>query len=869
VTLPSPDFEALLSSFTSEKFQTLRPAQAKVLASYGSDHLETPDLAIEMPTGAGKSLIALLIGEAWRRAGHTVAVVTGNKALAVQMETEGQGLGVEVTRMEGRGQDIPLSARKRYRRGNSIGVMNYWVMFNSNPVVDSADLLIIDDAHLAEQALAGRFSLRINRYDHPELFLALVAELSGRLPDYASLADAQAGMENPRSGVELISFLDQNQVEGRFREIVNGSTEIGVDPDLRYPWQTVEDRLAECNIYTSEDAIAIRPYCLPTQTISRWTDPAQRIYFSATIGDPADLQRRLGSGHIVKIAAEEHTETLGRRMIVLNNDTDTFGDTIFPARIGTAILTALKEHPKSVWMAMSRAQASELEDTILPWLEDHGIPNEPSWRLGSQGDEIDAFNSSEVGHLFTAGRFDGMDFAGDSCRLVVLAALPRAVNDQEQFIADYLRDASFLTARTNQRITQALGRCNREEDDFALYVLADRRLAGHLGQEANRRGFPGALQAELDLAEELDELDASKLADRIKTFLRGDFDDYDAQLIELKEEVPRQVTDEPDEADDEVEGWLALAGQQDYIKAETLLDRRQMRLSDLELRELGAFAQYCQAKASYLEGLRGDSAAAARSRSSLEQAIGRGGRSSAWFNRLRTSILRNEQEQPNVTIGENEFRSEAARAFDEQLETTPPGPKLDKWRQALTADLKSESHDVFAKGLGRLGQLLGFAVVFPKYGAATDCRFTGVFGNRREAFTFEAKIENKEGAEITSRAVGQAHNQLARAEAELGPKGFLVRGLIVTHLDRLAADAAPGLGEIVVVRRDAVDALYARVDGLLSQFAAAWSLEDPSARVAAGENLAQHLPPTGWLTEAIDAADRFLDGGRLLQQWPD
>jgi hypothetical protein len=105
--------------------------------------------------------------------------------------------------------------------------------------------------------------------------------------------------------------------------------------------------------------------------------------------------------------------------------------------------------------------------------------------------------------------------------------------------------------------------------------------------------------------------------------------------------------------------------------------------------------------------------------------------------------------------------------------------------------------------------------------------------------------------------------------AELQPFGFAVRGLVVTHLDRLSADAAPGLGEIVVLRRAAVDALHGRVSQLLLDFAASWSLQDPRNRVAAGEALAQRLPPTGWFADAIDAADRFLDGDLLLSSWPE
>jgi hypothetical protein len=220
MTFEPPDFQQLLVDQASKRFVSLRPAQIAVLDEYAAHHLQTPDLAIELPTGAGKSLVALLIGEVWRRQGRTVSVLTGNKALAAQMEREGNDLKVPVARMEGRGEDIPLTVRRQYRRAQAIGVMNYWVMFNANPVVDSADLLIVDDAHLAEGALEGLFAMQIDRYAHPQLFSALVTDLAARLPDYASLEDARSDDPRARAGVELMSYLDQVLVLSRIRELV-------------------------------------------------------------------------------------------------------------------------------------------------------------------------------------------------------------------------------------------------------------------------------------------------------------------------------------------------------------------------------------------------------------------------------------------------------------------------------------------------------------------------------------------------------------------------------------------------------------------------------------------------------------------------
>src|SRR5437016_11522298 len=105
-------------------------------------------------------------------------------------------------------------------------------------------------------------------------------------------------------------------------------------------------------------------------------------------------------------------------------------------------------------------------------------------------------------------------------------------NAQEEFFTSYLRDAGFMLKRLNQRIVQALGRCNRSDDDFGVYVLADRRFATHLGRESNREGIPRNMVAEIDMAQDSAEIGEEILVDKVKRFLEGDFVEYDRELHE-------------------------------------------------------------------------------------------------------------------------------------------------------------------------------------------------------------------------------------------------------------------------------------------------------------------------------------------------
>src|SRR5579872_3497977 len=639
--LPS-DYAAYLSEFKSNKFKALWPAQGHVLGRY-SEHAQQPDLGIELPTGAGKTLIALLIAEAWRAKNAKVAILSANKALARQMLSEAQVLGVPAVLMQGKGSEIPGVDKRAYQRAQKVGIMNYWVYFNQNPYIDPADLLIMDDAHLAEHCLHSLFSVEINRYDHDELFRSLVTEFRERFPEYAVLTDALSSSDpQPKTPPELLSFFDQRLVVDRLRQIVDASPTLAKDVDLNFRWGRLRKSLLESNIYLGLNSIWIRPYIYPLLSFSHYTESTQRLYVSATIGDPADLSRRLGVRPIAKIPVDPQfgEKTSGRRLVVMNR----IDENDIPKRLGSAILSALSVHPKSVWLCASHAEAAKYRAAVTSWLNSAGFVGHPTWTLSSLGDEIDEFKKSTTGHLFVAGRFDGMDFKADECRLVVMTTLPRAIDLQEEFICECIRDSGFMRRRLNQRLIQALGRCNRGDEDFGVYILADRRFATHFGRESNREGIPRNMAAEIDMAQDNADLTDDALAAKVKSFLGGNFSNYDADLSAYHDAVPLNaalsaVVSGSDIVQAEVTAWAALFGSHNYQIAADRFEEAWNAYQKANVIEMGAFQKWNWAKAVNLQSAQDEPLAKHRSLELASEAIKRGGQAS-WFNRLRTSLNR-------------------------------------------------------------------------------------------------------------------------------------------------------------------------------------------------------------------------------------
>lgn len=813
------DFRERLASFASDRYEELRESQAAALDQYVANAGAT-DLAIELPTGYGKTLVALLIADFALEQGLSVAYLTGTKQLADQVIEQSRGLkGLDVVRFSAR--NYPPASLAAYHGAKAVGVMNYWTYFNTSPKVEPADLVIFDDAHLAEQPLAGMFAIRIDRHQSGPLYEQLCDLVLAHTDLYQSIDLMREGSAGPTTAPELIAFKHWNAISDRATQLLSEGLP---EQTRRFVWPIVRPNLSACGLLIGPTAIEIRPYHPPTQTLPGYQNARQRLYLSATLGTMDDLQRRLGVGRVLSIISNVPAGEVGERIFALNpSDANALEGVPLEFALSNAALAG-----RTAWLCASHSEADRVEEI----LRDRGMK---SYRLRAEGEDdvLDRWKSDQRGHLVTAGRYDGLDFADDVCRLVIMPSVPAASTEFERFVMAYLCDATYMRHRVGQRVTQALGRANRREGDWAVYFGLAPSFGTVLAQSAVQVSVPEDVRPTVDAA-----------LVRVATGWTG----TNAVVSEFwkTHRAPEAPKPAPDgrvrpgrsrpaatlgSAADEVTAvtslWLG-----DHRGSAEAAGRAATLLTAGGEPEHAAFWRYVQAQAHFLEG----PSSVRRSIDALRAATESGSKT-AWFVRLGKVLTELRGEQAIVS------EDQPWLIWDEWLrESGLSGIRnaLDRCHQGLTG-----THDQQAEAVEILGRVAGVVSNRPAGAGVTDVIWTWTSQRRIEKRLLE--IKTGQADEVPRKWVNQALGQLAN-EPTSSRKNTI--SCIITALEAVDDAARSSVDSICLVHSDAVIALFDLMADRLLDYASRWH-DSARERGAAREIVESRLPPSSWLEQLL------------------
>jgi len=469
---------------TDPNIQNLWSHQADILREYNNNKINSEDIAIELPTGTGKTLVGLLIGEFRRRAfDERILYLCPTKQLAYQVQKQATKYGINSHALVGSQSQYPITAYNDFSSGKAIAITTYSGLFNTNPKLNDANVIILDDAHAGENYIVSLWSVEIGRFEHKELFLKIISLFADTLSNYFldSLLDDNSKQKNVLDMIPAPTFWERID---NLRSLID----VNLENSFSYSWSVIQENLEACNVFLSWNKILIRPWIPPTRTHQSFSNATQRIYMSATLGSGGELERIIGIRKIdrLPVPAGWDKQGSGRRFFIFPNQS------FAPKDYSPWVINRICNQDRTLVLCPDNKIADIMEDSIKTSCNDITI-----MKSANIENSLDPFKSQSNAALILTNRYDGIDLPDDSCRQLIIAGNPDAINLQEKFLLTRLGIFSLLKDRIITRFTQATRRCTRGIRDYSLVILVGSTLHNFCLKNENLGVMHPELQAEL------------------------------------------------------------------------------------------------------------------------------------------------------------------------------------------------------------------------------------------------------------------------------------------------------------------------------------------------------------------------------------
>ncbi len=786
--------EALFRDLRSRKVPGLLAHQADVLRDYVETALDKPDVAFQLPTGSGKTLVGILLGE-WRRRRFDERVVYLCPTIQLVNQVAEQSrtkYGITVNTFTGKQANYSQTAKSEFQNGETIAITTYSGLFNTNPFFDDPHTIILDDVHSAENYIASHWTVRVERFrgDHQALYVALI----GLLRPVLSTTDFQNITRRANTPWEMgwVEKIPTPVLHPLIPELISIMDAHTAELNLRYPWSVVRDHLHACHLYLSAREILIRPILPPTNSHPPFANAKQRVYMSATLGEGGDLERLTGRKEITRlnVPAGWDKQGIGRRLFLLPERS------LAPTEATELVLEMIQTANRALTLVPDDQAAESVRKLIE---ENIGFTTFDARQIEQSKAP---FVSADEAVAIIANRYDGIDFPDNDCRLLIVEALPRATNLQERFFITRMGAVALYNDRILTRIVQAFGRCTRSATDFAAVVIKGEELHNYLMTRERREFLHPELQAELNFGiEQSKEMTADEFIDNLKIFFRQgrDWNEADSYIVSLRHNLTQKQlpgTSDLRRAVPYEVGYQYAMWDGDFERALEYARKARAELQDASLRGYRAIWSYLAAAAAWLGSTEGTASLATVARTHFGDA-----KNAAPGLRWLIALSRFTPEAVDGSADETQVMAliERLEAMLESLGTSHDQKYAEEERFILD-NLFSTNTAKFEEAHKRLGRLLGFEAGNKETEGAPDPWW---IVDDDLCFVFEDHSNAKTGSSlsVTKARQSASHPNWVKANLPLSDAATIV-SVLVSPVRSADADAMPHLNEVYLWNLD-------------------------------------------------------------------
>ncbi len=438
------------------------------------------DVLISLNTGAGKTIVGLLIAQSLVNEGlDNVIYACSTIDLVLQTAAEATRIGIDhTTRTKG------TYSNDLFETGKAFCITTYAALFNGHSSLRRnyfPSSVIFDDAHVAESLLRDAFTIRIGVREHKALFEEIAGLFRSHFADLGIPGRFHDSLDLSQHATAFVAPRGLYERSNRLLEILRRHG-IKDHPVLTYPFAWLEDHLNACAAIFSRGAFELTPPFLPSLALDIFEQKLRRIYLSATLQSQTDFIRAFGRQPDETIVPSNDAGN-GERLIVNGR--------MIAKGFGPDFAKKLVSRRKAVISVPDYVRAKTWEKLAKA--------PEPDDFSGA----LNTFRKTKAGAFILVSRVDGIDLPHDTCRIMIIDGLPFGTSLLERYQWEFLRMNNVHSVRVANRLAQLFGRINRGRNDYGAFLLEGEELNKWLGRDRNVALLPPLLQKQIAIGREV------------------------------------------------------------------------------------------------------------------------------------------------------------------------------------------------------------------------------------------------------------------------------------------------------------------------------------------------------------------------------
>ena len=486
---------------TSEKVGELRSSQKVVLRNWYNKKLNNKDVILKLNTGAGKTLVGLLMLDSRRRMNHELEVYLCNtKYLVTQTLKQAKQFGIPVTVIDDYNR-IPSEAKN----GEKILITTVSKVFNGKTIFknengyERIDGLVIDDSHSSIEIIKRATKVLINKQENLQLYKEIFGlfensireQGEGTFEDIINY-DSNENYDNPYLHVPYWEWIDRKQ------EILKILSKYKDDLSIKFVWPLIKDDIEFFDCIISAKSIEIYPERTPIEKFESYCWAAQRIFMSATSASDELLINGFGIG----VNAIEHPlvnpdeKWSGEKMVIIPN--------IISEKLDRSRIVQLFGTSKSIGYGICAIVPSNFK--TKDW-EAYGANKLDKGNLQEQLSKL--HSNKEKKPFIIVNGYDGIDLPDSDARILILDSLPKAHDLSEQEYKKLIPNSFEINQKIANKIEQGMGRAVRADTDYAIIVITGTDLINFVINNETRKFLSKQAQQQLLIGKEIS-VDAKK-----------------------------------------------------------------------------------------------------------------------------------------------------------------------------------------------------------------------------------------------------------------------------------------------------------------------------------------------------------------------